>query len=119
MSMPTNGEEDLLFRDTGYGHGTLPGLMDKAPLAGVSGAPRFVPEDFEIIRLGKVVGDEGTAEGKSSKNSEGEATRAVRRIREKRRSSGATSDVSTVRVSRNQDSIASVERGVRGLNVRD
>ena len=119
MSMPTNGEEGLLFRDSGYGHGTLPGLTEKAPLAGMSGEPRFVPEDFEIIRLGKVVGDEGTAERKSSKNSEGEATRAVRRIREKRRSSGATSDASTARGSGNQDSIAGVEGGMRGLNVGD
>ena len=119
MSMPSNGEEGLLFRDSGYGHGTLPGLTEKAPLAGMSGEPRFVPEDFEIIRLGKVVGDEGTAEGKSNRNSEGEATRALRRIKEKRRSSGATSDASTVRASGKQDSIAGVERGMRELNVGD
>jgi hypothetical protein len=117
MSMPSNGEEGLLFRDSGYGHGTLPGLTEKAPLAGMSGEPRFVPEDFEIIRLGKVVGDEGTVEEKSNRTSEGEATRALRRIKEKRRSSGATSDASTVRGSGNQDPIAGVERGMRGLNV--
>lgn len=64
------GEEGLLFRDDEYGRVTLPGLVDSAP-AGRG----FLPEDFEVIRLGKVVGEESEKEP-----GEGEATKALSRI---------------------------------------
>ena len=54
MSMPSNGEEGLLFRDSGYGHGTLPGLTEKAPLAGMSGDPRFVQCSRSTLLLGQL-----------------------------------------------------------------
>lgn len=107
MRTPTSGEEGLLFRDSGYGsQGMLPGLTEKTPLAGLLGQPAFVPEDFEVIRLGKVVGDE---EADQRKSSEGEATRALRRIGEKRRSSGGTSVTSTIEAHGKGGSIDDVE----------
>lgn len=116
---PSTSEAELLFRDSGYGHGMLPGLMEKTPLAGMSDDPRFVPEDFEVITLGKVVGDEGVGKGKERERVglEGEATRALKRIRENRRSSWMTNVASTVRP--NSDSIETVEKGIEGLNVKD
>jgi hypothetical protein len=115
MRTPNMGEEGLLFRDSGYGsHGMLPGLTEKTPLAGLSGQSRFVPEDFEVVRLGKVVGDE---EAEQRKSSEGEATRALRRIRENRRSSGGVSVASTIEAHGKGASIDDVERGMNGLNI--
>jgi hypothetical protein len=119
MRTPTKGEEGLLFRDGGYGsHGMLPGLKEKTPLAGMSNEPRFVPEDFEIIKLGKVVG-EGERKGKAIDSGEGsgEATKALKRIREKRRSSGATSSASTVKPS--GSALDAVEGGMAAMNVRE
>ncbi|PMD29915.1 hypothetical protein L207DRAFT_444545 [Hyaloscypha variabilis F] len=114
------GEEEFLFRDSGYGSGgMLPGLRDKTPLAGLSGEPRFIPEDFEVIRLGRVVGNEAGENRKGRDISEGEATRALMRIREKRKSSEATSVASTIRANERENSVDAVERGVRGLNMRD
>jgi len=119
MRRSSGGEEEFLFRDSGYGSGgMLPGLAEKTPLAGMSGEPRFIPEDFEIIQLGRVVGDESGEKGKGRDNSEGEATRALRRLREKRRSSGATSVASTVKAHDRGGSVEEMERGVSGLHVR-
>jgi hypothetical protein len=119
MRTPSKGEEELLFRDSGYGHGMLPGLTEKTPLADMPDEPRFVPEDFEVIRLGKVVGDEGVGNGKGRERDslKGEATRALKRIREKRRSSGATSVASTVRP--NNNSAEALDTGMEWLNIRD
>lgn len=84
---PAKGEEELLFRDSGYGsQGMLPGLEEKIPLAGLGAELGFDPADFELIRYGKVVGeDEDVAVGKAKvvSNAEGEATKALRRMKEK------------------------------------
>ena len=110
------GEESLLFRDSGYGHGMLPGLKEKTPLAGMSDEPRFIPEDFEVIQLGNVVGEDERKGKAVDRGADGEVTKALRRIREKR-GSGAGSATSTVRPARN--SIEAVERGMAGSNMRD
>ena len=113
------GGEEFLFRDSGYGSGgMLPGLKEKTPLAGMSEEPRFIPEDFEFIQLGHVVDNESVVKGNSRDSSEGEATRALRRLREKRRSSGATSVASTVKAHDRGSSVEEMERGVSGLNMR-
>jgi hypothetical protein len=118
MRTPANGEEGLLFRDSGYGGGgMLPGLTEKTPLAGIPGELRFISDDIEVIRLGKVVGEDGFGKGKGGEILEGEATRALKRIREKRTSSGAPSVASTVRP--NRDSVETVEKGMEGLSMKD
>jgi len=76
-------EEDLLFRDSGYGQGMLPGL----PVSDGRSSERVRGSDGgEKIVLGKVRGQDGHVE------SEGEATRALRRLREKRSGSSMSSD---------------------------
>ncbi|KAE9371922.1 hypothetical protein N431DRAFT_342302 [Stipitochalara longipes BDJ] len=119
-AMRSPAGEEFLFRDSGYGSGgMLPGLTDKTPLAGMSGEPRFIPEDFEVIKLGRVVDDDVDEKGKGRESSEGEATRALRRLREKRRSSGATSVASTIQAHDRGGLVDEVERGVSALNVSD
>jgi len=117
MKTPAKGEEGLLFQDSGYGNQEmLPGLQEKTPLAGLRGTPTFDPKDFEVIRLGKVIGEGHDANARMTNgvnNAEGEATKALRRMREKRRSSGA----STVKVKGN--SISQVDKGIGGLNVQE
>jgi hypothetical protein len=64
-----------------------------------------------------VVGEDGVGKGNERENLEGEATRALRRIREKRTSSGTPSVASTVRP--NRDSVETVEKGMEGLSMKD
>jgi len=72
MRSPAKDGEELLFRDSGYGSGgTLPGLKDGNPAATKN----------SLVPLGRVV--EPVREG-SDTSSEGEATKALKRLREKR-----------------------------------
>lgn len=114
---PAKGEEGLLFRDSGYGsQGMLPGLGQSAPMTGYQNANGHtvstnrhrqtnayqkngsharkssvemngdIVGDFgEKIRLGKVLNHSEQME-----LSEGEATKALRRMKERRRSSAAS-----------------------------
>jgi len=83
-------KEHLLFRDSGYGSGgVLPGLPERSPLAPVGGLgrPREDPKVAENL---------------------GEATKGLRRIRERTKSEAASAHVDV------EDS----EKGVKGLNFR-
>lgn len=73
------GEEGLLFRDSGYGFGgMLPGLTEMNPASTASGSSN----------RGRVLGDEAVGKGDLSSTAEGgEATKALRRMKERRRSS--------------------------------
>jgi hypothetical protein len=119
MRPRAKGEEELLFRDGGYGsQGMLPGLADKTPLAGLGGAPAFNAGDFEVIRFGRVLGeDNGAIIGKARvvSNAEGEATKALRKRRKRRSSAPSTTSAAKT----NGNHISEVERGMHGLNVRE
>ncbi|KAN0099445.1 hypothetical protein V8E51_013220 [Hyaloscypha variabilis] len=95
MRRPLAREEGLLFRDSRYRHEMLPSLTEKTPLA---------------------VSNKGVRRGKGKVGEEGEATRALRRIRE-RSSSGA----SIVKAARHRRGglVEEVEREVGSLNMRD
>ncbi|KAE8447214.1 hypothetical protein EG329_011045 [Mollisiaceae sp. DMI_Dod_QoI] len=84
MRQPAKGEEDLLFRDSGYGSaGMLPGLVQKAPVAEYQDTDGDVVGDFgEEINYGRVLNHD-----EEMRRSEGEATKALRRMKERRRSS--------------------------------
>jgi hypothetical protein len=84
------GEESLLFRDSGYGSvGMLPGLKERSPLEDFNFGQM---ENFgDKIRLGRVLDDEKFSNLKIAGNKEGEATKALRRMKERRRSSVASS----------------------------
>jgi hypothetical protein len=117
MRTPTKSEEGLLFRDSGYGSGgMLPGLTEQTPLAGMLGEPRYILEDDEVIRLGKVVNEEGFRKGKGRENLEGEATKSLRRMKKNKTSSGTTSIADTVWP--NRDSAEIMEEGVERLSMR-
>lgn len=116
----TQGEEGLLFRDSGYGSGSagmLPGLEEKSLMAGTAKIPRSGAtgggfneavsssseqtdgdeddyggdgdddddddddDDAKTIRLGRVVG--GPTDRREQRR-EGEATKALHRLREKK-----------------------------------
>jgi hypothetical protein len=119
--IPAEGEEDLLFRDSGYGsHGMLPGLAEKTPLAGLGGELAFDPTDFEIIRYGKVVEEDDDAAVRKAKvvgNAEGEATKGLRRIKERRSSAGSRTRM--VKANEKENSVLGIEKGMNNLNVRD
>ena len=96
MRREENGGEEFLFRDSGYGsQGALPGLEKKSAIAdlrGVWGSPPAANgvNSGDEIRLGRVLGedqDEGIDTAKVESNGEGEATKALRRMRERRRNS--------------------------------
>jgi hypothetical protein len=121
MRKPAKGEEELLFRDSGYGsQGMLPGLVEKTPLAGLGSEQPFDPADFELIRYGRVVSEDEDAAIEKVKvvsNAEGEAIMALR-LKEKRMSSGAGAS-SAVKANGNGDLVSEVERGMNGLNVQE
>lgn len=78
---PAEGEEELLFRDSGYGSGgMLPGLAEMNPVA----------TRIDDPHLGRVVGDEPVGTVKVASNAEGEVTKALKRMRERKRSSAAS-----------------------------
>jgi hypothetical protein len=78
---PANGEEELLFRDMGYGSGgMLPGLSERSPVSSRNGG----------VPLGRVVDSAGVGKVEVASNAEGEATKALKRMRERRRSSAAS-----------------------------
>lgn len=82
------GEEELLFPEGGYGSaGMLPGLGQKAPVAGYhhSNSGDVVGNFGERINYGKVLNHDD-----EMVRSEGEATKALRRMKERRRSSAAS-----------------------------
>lgn len=109
---PAKGEEDLLFRDSGYGSaGMLPGLGQKAPVAGYQSPDGVVVGDYgERIRFGKVLNHE-----QEMARSEGEATKALRRMKERRRSSAASA---ASKGKGKAVDMGDVENGMNRLNVR-
>lgn len=81
------GEEDLLFRDSGYGFGgMLPGLVEMAPM--VKGMPlgRVLDDDRDGVCSNRV----GKVKVASNAGAEGEATKGLRHMRGRRRSSAAS-----------------------------
>jgi hypothetical protein len=114
------GDESLLFRDSGYGSvGMLPGLKERSPLEDFNFGQM---EDFgEKIRLGRVLDDEKNGSLKIAGNKEGEATKALRRMKEKRRSSVASNGKSE----RKSDDLVvergteALERGINELSLRN
>ena len=96
---PTKGEEDLLFRDSGYGSGgMLPGLMDQDPSSNSNGG----------TSAGRMLDEATIGRTKVPSDADGEATKALWRIRERRRSSA------TARANGHTD----LEDGVRNLNLQ-
>lgn len=108
-------EEALLFRDSGYGvEGMLPGLQDRSPMADLGRGT--VVMDGTDGGLGKSVGKvkvDGNLEEKALRKKpvrlEGEATRGLRRMRERRRSSAT---------SKSSGSIGELQNGVKNMSVR-
>jgi hypothetical protein len=93
------GEEGLLFRDSGYGSGgMLPGLKEMSPVAKSDGS----------AQVGRVVDDGSLGKVKVASNAEGEATKALRRMRERRRSSAASK----------ASGVNGLENGVKNMSVK-
>jgi hypothetical protein len=107
-------QESLLFRDSGYGSvGMLPGLKQRSPLEDFNFGQM---EDFgEKIRIGRVLDDKNTGNLKIAGNKEGEATKALRRMKE-RRSSVASNGKSDDLVQRGAEAL---ERGVNDLSLKN
>jgi hypothetical protein len=113
------GEESLLFRDSGYGSaGMLPGLKERSPLEDFNFGQM---EDFgDKIRLGRVLDDENIGNRKIAWN-EGEATKALRRMKERRRSSVASNGKGEGKSDDlvMQRGTEALERGVDELSLRN
>jgi hypothetical protein len=98
-------EVDLLFRDSGYGNaGMLPGLQQPSPATfrttNVANTPRSM--------AGRVVEDGMSGSNGKGKENVGEATSYLRRMKEKRRSSGH----------KNSNSVEGLEAGVRDMSMK-
>jgi hypothetical protein len=108
-------EESLLFRDSGYGSaGMLPGLKERSPLEDFNFGQM---EDFgEKIRVGRVLDDENIGNLKIAGNKEGEATKALRRMKERRSSVASSGKGNDLVVQRRAET---VERGVNELSLRN
>jgi hypothetical protein len=114
------GEEGLLFRDSGYGSaGMLPGLSgQKAPVAGY----QVQNQNQNQARNGDVVGDWGEKinygkvlnHDEEMVRAEGEATKALRRMKKRRSSVASAASKGKGKVV----DVGGVERGIEGLNVR-
>jgi hypothetical protein len=108
------GEDSLLFRDSGYGSaGMLPGLKERSPLEDFNFGQM---EDFgEKIRLGRVLDDdEEIGNLKIAGNKEGEATKALRRMKERRSSVASNGKGDDLVVQRGAEVL---ERGVNELSL--
>lgn len=93
------GEEGLLFRDSGYGSGgMLPGLKEMSPMTTSDGS----------TQVGRVADDGSLGKVQVASNAEGEATKALRRMKERRRSSTASK----------MNGMHDVENGVKNLSVK-
>jgi len=98
-SSTAKGEESLLFRDSGYGSGgMLPGLEEMSPIAKTDGS----------AQVGRVVDDGSLGQVNVASNAEGEATEALRRMRERRRSSAASKT----------NGVHGLENGVKNMSVK-
>lgn len=102
-------EESLLFRDSGYGSlGMLPGLSSFAPMS-----------DSRYKNDGDVVGDYGERVGLGTVGDDGQvgsaggATKAPKRMQERRRSSAASKSAG---MSERRASLSHVGDLVRGMN---
>lgn len=101
------GEGDLLFRNSGYGRGgMLPGLPQANP-SSIYARPHQ-------LKTGQVVDnsdeEEDSERPRNTELSEGEATKYLRKIKERRRSEGVRSQ---------GKGVDTIEDGVRGLNVNN
>ena len=113
-------EEPLLFRDSGYGSGgMLPGLSALAPMSdGRYKDDGDVVGDFgENFNHGRVVEDDQVSNIKIASNAEGEATKALKRMRERRRSATARKPVGSSERRDSQPHVGDLVRGVNGLQV--
>ena len=103
---PAQGEEDLLFRDSGYGAGgMLPGLVDSAPMIQGLGSGRFVMADDGGMAT-RGFGRYGAASHADTDST----PRNLRRVRERRRSSAASQRSGA------RDGVAGVVSRIKGLN---
>ena len=103
---PGRGEEDLLFRDSGYGSGgMLPGLTESAPMVTGMGLGRVADENREVSR-------NRAGKAKAAPNVEGEVTKGLRQMRERRRSSAASQE------SGSKNDVAGVVTGMKGMSVK-
>ena len=113
-------EEPLLFRDSGYGSGgMLPGLSALAPMSdGRYKNDADVVGDFgENVNYGRVIDDDQVSNIKTASNAEGEATKALKRMQERRRSATARKPVGSSERRASQPHVGDLVRGVNGLQV--
>jgi hypothetical protein len=115
-------EESLLFRDSGHGwQGMLPGLLSLAPTANgrYKNVGAVVGDLGERVNFWKVVGDEEMGKVKIAGNAEGEATKALKRMQEKRMSRSAGSREGTASQPHVGDLlyVGDLVKGVNGLQV--
>lgn len=118
------GEEDLLFRDSGYGHaGMLPGLGQPAPVAKYQTTDgdhqrNFSGSTTEDHRSGHDIGEDfesgsGLNYHERIERASGEATKALQRMRERRRSSAGAATGKGKGID-----MMGLERGMNGMHVR-
>ncbi|KAK0120406.1 hypothetical protein ONS96_010621 [Cadophora gregata f. sp. sojae] len=113
-------EESLLFRDSGYGSmGMLPGLSALAPMAGQG----YKTDGGTVNELGRKTDSGRAADGgnvgnvKIASNAEGEATKALSRMRERSKSNVANKSAASSVRRASMPHVGDLVRGVDGLQM--
>ncbi|PVH77233.1 hypothetical protein DL98DRAFT_656900 [Cadophora sp. DSE1049] len=113
-------DESLLFRDSGYGSlGMLPGLSSFAPMSDsrYKNDGDIVGDYGEKVSLGRVVDDGKVSNIKIASNAEGEATKALKPMQERRRSTAASKSAGSNERRASLPHVGDLVRGMNGVQV--